>query len=445
MVTTRLMAASVALCLGLGLAAPTEGLAAGPGTTGADFLRLPVGPRQIGLGEQGVALADDVYSLDYNPASIAVLPYQEAAFMHNAWAEGMGQEYLAYAHPKTPLGGVGASINLLRSGELKGFDNSGQAAGDVSAEDLAVSLAYARRVWGEESSDFGRGLAAGFAAKHIRERLENDSASGFAADAGLLAHWPLRRALMRAGLAMGNLGSGPSYYGRRAPLPRTLAFGLSATARSGWGDPMTAALEVKQTLGAPLSVSAGAEYWVNALFALRLGYRFSDDLGPGIRAGLGFKIKIVQFDYAMSLMGAFGISHRAGFTVKLGAPVDRTPEPSPAVKEAAVAVKRAKGLLRQGRTLEALLEINRALELDPNSAEALQILDQVRGALKQPETEIAAPALREARRLFDEKRTLEALLEINRALELDPNSPEALRLLEQVQQRLKEAEGAPKP
>lgn len=375
-------AALGAACL---LAAWQSSWAAGPGTTGANFLRIPVGPRQVGMGDQGVALADDAFSLNHNPASMALLHYQEFAFMHNQWAEGVTQEYAAYVYPKLSLGSLGASLNLLQVGSFQGYDNSGAKTEDVSAQDMAVSLGYARRVWGPSDPEEGLGLSAGLSVKYLKERLENDSASTYAGDAGLLCHFPAKGVSMKIGAAAQQLGSGLKYYGNKSRLPQTYAFGVSGTTRRVWGDPLTLSVEARKSVDNQLSFSVGGEYWINALFALRVGYRSQDDLGPGIRAGMGLKIKLLQFDYGMSLMGAFGVSHRAGFTYRFGAPVERTPEPSPQQKMADKAVRQAKHLVAEKRYLEALLEINRALDLDPRSPEALQLLDQVQKIMREME------------------------------------------------------------
>ena len=367
--------------LALGIAAAW----AGAGTTGADFLQIPIGPRQVAMGDQGTALADDAFSLAYNPASLFLLPTQEVAAMHNIWAEGINQDYVAYAHPRLAGGAVGASLNILQTGSFQGYDASGGAAGNISASDMAASFAYARHLWGEESPEFGPGVTAGASLTFLRERLENDSSSGLSGDLGAMAHFPVRDVLANVGLAVRNLGSSPSYYGRKVSLPRTIALGVSGMTRRFWGDPLTLSMEVSQTQGLPIAFGVGAEYWLTPVLAARVGFRDGDDIGPGVRAGFGLKIKFVEFDYGMAMMGNFGVSHRIGVSVKFGAPVERMPELSPQMKAANAAIARGKKLIGDGRYLEALLELNRALELDPNSPEALQMLEQVQKILRQRE------------------------------------------------------------
>jgi hypothetical protein len=356
----------------------------GPGTTAANFLKIPVGPRQVGMGDQGVSLADDAFSLSYNPASISLLNYQEAAFMHTQWVEGVSQKYLAYVHPKLGPGNLGAGINLVQVGSFQGYDANGAKAESVSAQDLLFSLAYAGRVWGAKNPQEGLGLSAGLSLKFLRERLENNSASAYAGDVGLLCYFPLKTVSMKAGLAAQNFGSKLGYYENQGRLPRTLAFGLSGLGRI-WGDPATLAVEMRKAVDNGVDLSVGGEYWVNSLLAFRLGYRFQHDLGPGLRAGIGLKIKIVQFDYGMSPMGAMGITHRAGITIRFGAPVEKIYEPTVQDIMVGKTVQRVRFLLGEKKYLDALLEVNRVLELDPTQPEAVQLLDQIQKILTQIE------------------------------------------------------------
>ncbi len=368
--------------------------AGGVGTTAANFLKIPVGTKQIAMGDQGVALPIDASSLNHNPANLNALNYKQFSFEHNKWAEGVNQDYAAYAHPNLSIGSVGASLNLFRVGSFQGYDNAGGNAGDVTAQDMAATFGYARHVWGLSDPDDGAGLAAGVSATAIKETLDNESASAFAGDVGALYHFNYKGALMHAGAAVRNMGQGLSYYGSAAPLPRTYAAGLSASTFLR-GDPTTLSVEVRKPIDNSVSFSLGGEYWVNSLLGVRAGFVNSDDLGPGIRAGVGIKVKIVEFDYALSILGGFGITHRVGLTVRLGAPVDRTPgELTPNAKAAGKAVRRARRLLAENRYLDSMLEINKALQLDANSPEALELLDKVQAQMKDIETpKVEAPKI----------------------------------------------------
>src|SRR5689334_8512028 len=57
--------------------------AASAGTTGAEILKIGVGARAIGMGEAYTAQADDVSSLYWNPAGLALMQERQASFMYD--------------------------------------------------------------------------------------------------------------------------------------------------------------------------------------------------------------------------------------------------------------------------------------------------------------------------------------------------------------------------
>src|SRR5689334_13804699 len=77
------------------------------GTTGANILNIGVGARAIGMGEAFTAVSDDVSSLYWNPAGLALLNQSQGAFMYNQSLKDLAYSNAAVA---TPLenGGIGA-------------------------------------------------------------------------------------------------------------------------------------------------------------------------------------------------------------------------------------------------------------------------------------------------------------------------------------------------
>lgn len=427
--------------------------AKGPGSTGADFLNIAVGPRQVGMGDQGAALAEDAFSLHYNPAGIALLEHQQVSFMHNQWIEGISQQYAGWAYPSKWIN-AGASLNFFHHGTIQGYDAQGGKAASFSAEDIAASFGLAGRLLGSKDPEEGASVYGGVSGKFIQERLETNSASASALDVGLMTQFYAGETRLRLGLVSQNMGRPIQYYQKSSPLPSKIAIGASVHTRYFWGDPLTLAVELRQAREQKKQdFSVGAEYWLNRLLALRAGYKSQEDLGNDLRFGMSLKIKIIQFDYGMSLMDDFGLTHRAGITVRFGEPVIRTPGPTPQEKAARKALKKAHRLNIAGRNLEAILEVNKALELVPGSPEALEFLKNLKAELDAPKSSVpdlkarakeAKKALKRAKRLNIVGRNLEALLEINKALELDPSSPEALALLKTIKEQIQQQEAEPK-
>src|SRR5438477_13017717 len=69
----------------------------------AEFLRIPVGPRAIGMGEAFQAIADDATASYWNPAGMVYLPYREVLVEHQEkFGSLLNHDYLSVVWP---LGG----------------------------------------------------------------------------------------------------------------------------------------------------------------------------------------------------------------------------------------------------------------------------------------------------------------------------------------------------
>src|SRR5438105_3412392 len=68
------------------------------GTTTANFLKLGVGARAVAMGEAYSAVADDATALYWNPAGLARIAKDSAAFMHAPYLASTFYDYGAYGH-----------------------------------------------------------------------------------------------------------------------------------------------------------------------------------------------------------------------------------------------------------------------------------------------------------------------------------------------------------
>ena len=160
-------------------------VASDPGTTAADFLNLGAGPRAIAMGDAQVGLANDVYSNYWNPAGLATLRTQEAAFVQTQYIQNISQEYLAYALPRTRFGAFGASVNYLSYGTLPGTDAVGQPTGSVGANDMDLGFSYSRdlylgrALWSRAFSGRDRQMDQGTAGPGERCRVRGRPGASF--------------------------------------------------------------------------------------------------------------------------------------------------------------------------------------------------------------------------------------------------------------------------
>ena len=262
--------------------------AAGPGTTGANFLKIGVGARAAAMGEAFTAVTDDSTSLYWNPAGLTRLEGRELSAIYNAWFEGIGQGYVSMGFPL--LGGTLAlGVNYVNMGDLEGRDESGNPTGTFKASDLDISVGFAGRL-----GKFLLGLSGGM----LRSTVAADTKTAFLATLGTLVEI---NESFSVGVVAQNLGTKLG----ADSLPLILKVGLALELRS-----ISMAIDIGKSQDTDLYYCLGLESWIGSMLALRAGYKIGKDVGPGWTAGLGFKASRFGLDYAYVPYGELGNTHR---------------------------------------------------------------------------------------------------------------------------------------
>ncbi|MDD5629605.1 MAG: PorV/PorQ family protein [Elusimicrobia bacterium] len=308
--------AAALLCWGRPLPAGAGGFASsGPGTTSAEFLRIPVGARPAGMAEAFTGLADDVHSLAYNPAGIAFLARQQLGMVFDAYAPGVNHAWTGYIYPLR-FGTVGLAVNALSVDAFDSYSNVDTALSQTSALDAAYQLSYGLRI-----SDT---WAVGGTGKYITSRLHTYNAATVAGDLGTL--WAPTRGV-RVGASVLNMGQGLRYVSETYPLPIAARFGASWTPLDPRDFPhyLTLAMDAVQTQGQATAVSGGFELWYQGVLAVRLGARSDPGEGAGYTAGMGLYVFRDEhkpcefgFDYSFVDSGDLAMTHRVSVVLKFG-------------------------------------------------------------------------------------------------------------------------------
>lgn len=293
-----------------------DSLASGVGTTAAQFLKIGMGARAVGMGKAFSAVADDSNAVFWNPAGLAGFDGNELNMGFVKYFQDVNAGNLAYS---TSLGerrfGIGAIYLSVPGIEKRGLDdNAGLVPklGTFNASDLAVSLAYAVK---DSFSSLIDNLDTGFALKFIKSSIDTESAVALALDAGALYHATDK---INVALVVQNIGSSMKFKEEGDPLPLNLKVAMAYRPNK------------KLTIVAGLSeyfidekfyASAGGEYWLRNAFAFRGGYSFGYDtsnLGgaAGLSAGFGMKVAGIGIDYAFLPFGDLGNTHRFGFWIQ---------------------------------------------------------------------------------------------------------------------------------
>lgn len=321
------------------------------GTAGAQFLKIGPGARVDSLGGAFGALADDVTSIYWNPAGISQLEKTSFSDTHTIWLADIRYNYLAFAVPIEKVGTLGASVTFLNvpDTEITTLAKPDGTGLWYSAYDTAVSVAYARQLYEQES---GVKLSVGINAKYIHQQIHRESARGVAVDVGTLYHTGWRS--LRIGMSFSNFGpemrfSGPDLESgsevagdartadyrpfpetsnptRTAaletiefPLPSNFRLGIAYDVIDIENNLLTLALDANHPNDNSERLNIGMEYWFRKMAAIRAGYKFrlgedrADD-EEGLTLGLGIHLtlgkRLLSLDYAFADFGHLQQAHR---------------------------------------------------------------------------------------------------------------------------------------
>jgi opacity protein-like surface antigen len=309
------------------------------GTTAAQFLKIGMGSRSIGMGGAFVALANDISAMYWNPGGLAKVYSGAAMFSHTQWIADINVEYAAVGYEIQGLGTIGLNVTTLGMEDIP-ITTTAQPEGTgekYSAGDLAIGLCYARNLTDA--------FSIGFGVKYIREYLWHMSSVGFGIDVGVLYTSPFFNGL-RLGANISNFGpkmkldgrdsyliyrTGPAdknvinaeYQLESFDLPLQFRIGLSSDLVKASQMRLTAAVDAVHPNDNTEFINSGIEFaWDETIF-LRAGYKslFQKGTEEGLTAGIGIDYRIasglaVQMDYAYQDFGRLSGVHYISIGVK---------------------------------------------------------------------------------------------------------------------------------
>lgn len=278
-----------------------------PGKTGAEFLKVGVGSRAMALGGSYVALADDAFSMYWNPAGLARVRRREAAAQVNSYFQGVDQNFLAYAHKSERNGVYGISLNLFGVSDIPKTTVSANGAvnsvGTFDASDMALSLGYARSITGW--------FLAGGAAKYIRSTIASYDANTYAFDGGVI-FLPISR--LSVGFTLQNVGPRYGFMRDKDSLPILYRMGVAGYLLKNRQLVLT--LDLSQAKEEIMTASMGCEYTLMNMYSFRVGYLSANtDVDRGLTAGFGLRYRMLGFEYAFVPYGILGDTHRYSLRV----------------------------------------------------------------------------------------------------------------------------------
>jgi len=358
--------ASITLCLLLAL---TAGISkAQVGITSVPFLQIEPDSRAAGMGNTGVALADNAAAVFWNPAGLAFQKGNQVSITHSEWLPAFNADlfydYLVGKYYIEGIGTIGAHITYLNLGEQIRTDEQGLEQGRFNSYEFAGGFSYGAKL--NENFSLGGGF------RFIYSSLAEGTVSGQKINPGSSVGIDVaalyksnsfdflnKESNFNAGINISNIGPGIQYTdnAQKDPLPTIFRIGWALTTKldpegintltiandiskimarsdstgsdgvvsalfSSWGSYTRNNGTENVTLGLidQFMFGAGLEYWYNNLFAIRGGYYYEhpengDRVFFTLGAGIRYSFVGVDFSYIAALEEEHPLANTTRFSL----------------------------------------------------------------------------------------------------------------------------------
>jgi opacity protein-like surface antigen len=297
------------------------------GTTAAQFLKIGIGPRAVGMGSAFTATSDDISALYWNPGGLANLNNNQAFFNHVNWIADINYDYSALAANVPGFGVLGAFVSILSTNDMpvRTIERPEGTGELFTYSTMAIGLSYARSLTEQ--------FSIGFNVKYINENLWHMSSNAFAMDIGTLYKIPILNEF-RIAASISNFGTKMKLSGRdilsvkqvgsgSSPnlintdleldsydLPLLFRIGVAVDAVKSSTNRVTIGIDAIHPNDHTEYINTGVEYSWNEIIFLRGGYNslFELDSEKGLTLGFGLQYRIIDLikiglDYAYQDFG----------------------------------------------------------------------------------------------------------------------------------------------
>lgn len=285
------------------------------------FMYSMMSARMAALAGSTVAMTNDGHNVVMNPAGLATLQSNSVGGTFIKHVLDIGAGYATYNRDVDNVGTLAATVSYTTYGAFDRADAQGTVTGTFQSSDVVVGVSLAR--------ELDTLISYGVTAKVLHSTLDDMSSTALAIDAGMIFQFPKQRT--NIGISILNLGTQLSTYdGTRDRLPMDLRIGVNHRLR---GLPLlvNASLnhltdDVGSLVDRLLNFSVGGELYLGKVIQARIGYtnavRNTSAVNvpgqlTGLSGGIGVHLPSLDFDYALSSLGAASVVHRVSVAMRL--------------------------------------------------------------------------------------------------------------------------------
>ncbi|MEM1127085.1 MAG: PorV/PorQ family protein [Bacteroidota bacterium] len=301
------------------------------GTSGFQFLKIPVDARSAAMGQTASSHAFDASALFWNPALAARADGIQIGLSQTAYFADVSLSYAAVAAPVGPFV-LGASLQVLNSGDIQEtteFEPLGTGR-TFSATDLALGLSLSQSL-----SDL---FSYGVTLKYVEENIAEVTVRNVMVDLGVFYQIGATGAQMAVAIRNFGPDTAPTGTLERTAVndaglaveddfetitpPTTFLLGLSyRLLRDDARQDLLVSGQLNNPNDNAESYNLGAEYTWNELLILRTGYRFGVVELDAPSFGVGLQVPDfgpeLRVDYGFNRLNRLGNVHRIGLNVQL--------------------------------------------------------------------------------------------------------------------------------
>jgi hypothetical protein len=285
------------------------------GTAGAQFLKIGVGARAVGMGEAFVAVADDASAIWWNPAGVARITTEGASRItlnHSTWPADISHEFVGYAFAYRALPGSYAFSSTIL--QMDPIAVRTEFSPEGTGENFDAGSFNLSATWAKNLID---PFSFGVNAKYIHMGLADENADGFVVDIGTLYFTGFKT--IRIGMMIQSLGPSMKFIDQSFPMPTMFRVGTAADLIQTPNHNFLAAFEFDHPSDNAERASVGGEYTLkafqpNVILQVRGGYRYNRD-EEGLASGFGVRFptgsaSFMRVDYAYSDMKFLDGAHK---------------------------------------------------------------------------------------------------------------------------------------